>query len=182
MIPHLVKSDEASRSAGPEAPSLIPPLHFRPLKGPISNVRIRLADYASHGGLTASQKNGLRYEREAQEFFQKKFEDRYCPSPWLHFEDNGVARTVQPDGLLFTPSRVFIFEMKYQHMPEAWWQLQRLYYPLVCRVYPTMEVHCIEVCRSYDPATPFPVLVPLISDLDKWLQEPRDFGVFKWRG
>lgn len=183
MIPHLVKSDAAEGLAGPSEAPLVPPLHFRILKGPVTNIRLRLADYTTANGLTASQKNGLRYERKVQAFLQEKFGKDYHPAPWLHFEDDGVARTVQPDGVLLRMERLYVFEIKFQHMPEAWWQLEKLYAPLLRKFFPTHQVSCVEVCRSYDPSTPFPCEVKLIPDLDSWIGFPRsDFGVFQWRG
>ncbi len=47
-------------------------------------------------------------------------------------------------------------EVKYQHTPDAWWQLRRLYAPLVEHIFPHYSVHLVEVCKWFDPAVPFP--------------------------
>lgn len=185
MLPYLV-GPEGSKSASRQerALPLIPPLHFRPLSSHVTNSRLRLSDYITAEGLTASQKNGLRYERAVQCFLYETFHDYYHPAPYIHFEDGGVARTCQPDGFLMDQrgGGIFLFEIKYQHCPEAWWQLVKLYTPLLQRLYPQHKVSCVEICRSYDPSTPFPCPITLVEDIEKWTSEPRiDFGVLRWR-
>lgn len=179
MLPHLLGSDRAA-SAG-AAPSHFPPPRFRPLLGPTQNVQLRVAPYIPSVGETAAQKSGLRYEALIQEKIRKEFPG-YLAAPYIHFEDAYKARTAQPDGILAFDRHVFIVEIKYQHVPEAWWQLQRLYYPLVCRLWPAREVSLLEICRSFDPHVAFPVEVVRVDDLKNWVSEPRkEFGVLTWR-
>jgi hypothetical protein len=104
-----------------------------------------------------------------------------APAPELRFTDNGVQRIAIPDGVLPLRDFGFVFEIKYSHCPEAWWQTEKLYKPLLekwfCRPFSS-----IEICRHYDPAVPFPSPVTLIGDLEEWCAEPRtEFGVFEWR-
>jgi len=44
-----------------------------------------------------------------------------------------------------------IVEVKIQHMPEAWWQLEAAYRPILQAAAPKADIYCLEVCRSYDP-------------------------------
>lgn len=170
---------EAQRPAA-GGPLLVPPPRFRPL-GHVTHVGVSFSDYCQRGcGISEAQKQGLRYEAYVQEHLVARF-DNYNPEPRVACLDDGVCRELRPDGLLVYPDRIFIFEMKYQHVPEAWWQLEKLYKVALARYY-----HCpislVEVCRSYDPAMPFPVPVTLVSDLEDWVSRPRDdFGVYVWR-
>ena len=174
MIPCF---ETSGHSAG--VPLNVPPPRFRPLVK-VSHVSITWRDYVRGKGLTEAQKNGLRYEAQVQEHLSARFE-AYHPEPTIRVLDDGVQRELRPDGVLVYPDRAFIFEIKYSHVPESWWQLEKLYKVALDRLY-----HCpislIEVCRSYDPAVPYPVPVLLVSNLEDWVSKPRDdFGVFVWR-
>lgn len=175
MIPSL----EASRCAAGAVALNVPPPRFRPL-GNVTHISVSLRDYTRGRGLTEAQKNGLRYESYVQEYLQERF-GGYTAEPVVQCLDDGVQRELRPDGVLRFQDRVFIFEIKYGHVPEAWWQLEKLYKKALAKYY-----HCpislVEICRSYDPAMPFPVPVTLIPDLDDWVSRPRGaFGVYVWR-
>jgi hypothetical protein len=181
MLPSLTRFDVPGRAVA--GASLVPPPHFKPLGKSLSQVRFGNSDYQTATGLSDAQRAGLRYERDFNIYMSKEFPD-YVPGPHIHFYSDEAARTVQPDGVLAFSEVVYVFEIKYQHVPEAWWQLVKLYRPLVERIFVGKPVRCVEVCRSYDPATGFPCDVELIDDLSKWLyrSEPSDvFGIYKWR-
>jgi hypothetical protein len=77
-----------------------------------------------------------------------------------------------------------IFEIKIAHMPEAWWQLKRLYEP-VLRAWPRVTgipIRCCEVVQAYDPHVPFPCEYDLVEDVLEWVIGQRSpMGVYKWR-
>ena len=174
MIPHLETSGSAAGALN------VPPPRFRPL-GHVTHASITFTDYCQTGrGLTEAQKNGLRYEAHVQAWLREKFEN-YNPEPHINLLDDGVVRQLRPDGVLLSSERAFIFEIKYSHVPESWWQLEKLYKVALARLY-----HCpislVEICRSYDPSMPYPVPVTLITDLEDWVSCPRDdLGVYVWR-
>jgi hypothetical protein len=114
------------------------------------------------------------------------FSNEYWPEPRISFIDDSGARNCYPDGLLIINPFVFVLEIKIQHMPEAWWQLRRLYLPLLRQQFPV--VGGIEIVKSYDPAMPFPEPVNFVDDLAKYivgcLQEdtiPPQIAVVRWR-
>lgn len=173
MLPLL----ESSRAAGAIS---VPPPRFRGITGPLSEVHIKHRDYVRGTGFTDAQHNGLRYESQVQDQLVKMFSE-YTPEPELHFIDQGVYRNVRPDGILVGENHLVIFEIKYQHVPEAWWQLEKLYKVVLDGLY-HRPISLVEICRSYDPATPFPCEVGMISDLETWVSEYRPiFGVHVWR-
>lgn len=88
-----------------------------------------------------------------------------------------------PDGLMLLNDRTVVFEIKVQHMPEAWWQLRR-HYQLVLEQYRPVPVQCCEIVKTYDAGMPFPEegLVLFERDfLGKFLQaDPKQMGVLLW--
>lgn len=180
MMPALATSSAATPGVG------VPPPRFRPL-GHISHVSLASTDYVRSQGLTEAQKAGLRYEAHVQEALLGRF-PAYQAGPVVRCLDDSVCRVLKPDGLFVVrqnlrllPSHVFIFEIKHQHVPEAWWQLEKLYKRVLEKLF-LCPISLVEICRSYDPSMPFPVPVTLISDLEDWITEPRsEFGVWTWR-
>jgi hypothetical protein len=158
----------------------VPPLRFRPLVGPVREVDIRPCSYVRQHGQTLSQESGRRYEAQVQEFLQKRFLS-YLPEPTVNFTDAGFYRSARPDGVLPFKDHVVVFEIKFTHVPEAWWQLEKLYKVVLDGLY-HRPISLVEICRSYDPATPFPCPIELIPDLESWVSEHRPtFGVYQWR-
>lgn len=157
------------------------PPNFKGVRGLASRVEIGGPSFISKGK-TSAQKAGLRYEAKVQAFLRELF-PAYQPSPYVRFMDERGSRVCIPDGLLtFEYKRAVIFEIKYTHTPDAWWQLKRLYEP-VLKAAGFEEVQTIEVCKTYDPTTPFPCKVELLEEenLRRFaLTESPAFGVFPW--
>jgi hypothetical protein len=105
---------------------------------------------------------GVAYERKAQRYLAEcaigKPRAEYISGPWIEFEDASGRRWCQPDGLFLDHehSVCIIAEIKYRHCAEAWWQLWRLYLPVVRVLYRSYGYGCLEVVRYHDPQTPFP--------------------------
>jgi hypothetical protein len=175
MVRPLLESPSQARAEV----SVPPPPLFRPLRPPISNIKIRLTPYARDKGDSAAKQAGLRYEEHIQQRLMQRLLG-YMAAPHLHFFDREGARTLRPDGVLVEPGRVFIFEIKSQHMPEAWWQLDQLYRPVVSQLYKHRPVSCIEIVKQFDPAMPFPTKFDMLENLEQVLKYEGSFGVFQW--
>jgi hypothetical protein len=160
-----------------------PPPHFQPTVGMIRNAKIELNVLTRSSGeeLTDAQKLGLHYEARVQQHLSKVWPLYVC-SPKLRFYDDRGPRVAIPDGILWNHNPVVIVEIKFQHVPDAWWQLKRLYQPVLEAIVPKeSRIKCLEIVKSYDPATPFPCEVELVEHLEKWVEDPLDsFGVFRW--
>ena len=68
-------------------------------------------------------------------------------------------RWCQTDGLFAHPLEglIVVVEIKYQHTPDAWFQLRELYEPVVRKAFgPAWTVALLEVVKWYDPSTFFP--------------------------
>lgn len=138
--------------------SLVPPLNFKPIKGNIVKAweSVRPPSFNAEGKQSAAKKAGLMYERKAKVALERVFRGKDTrDGQWLGFTDSSGARACQPDFLVVFPTFVVIVEIKVNHCELAWWQLRRLYSPVVERVFgwPTVLV---EVVKHYDPMAFWP--------------------------
>ena len=181
MLPHLpLDGGEVGTSPVP----VPPPPHFRPLVGEPRGVQISSRRVSPAHGSSLAQKAGLRYEAKVHAELLEQFGDRYVQAVPFFFVDNTGRRGCIPDGLLkVSPSRTAIIEIKSQHMPDAWWQLRKLYEPVLRAAGSEREFVLVEICRSFDPATPFPERFDLLDSLLPWAETAADgsFGVMKWK-
>lgn len=162
----------------------LPPSTFKPAGTVIS------AKWSSAPAFAAAPKRrtgrraqGVRYERKVHEHLAELYPDRYVSSPWIRFtnvEDNN-ARWCQPDGLIIDlhAGEIVIVEVKYQHTSDAWWQLEKLYKPVLKVLFPPKlwSLRCVEVVKWFDPMTNFPVPT-------KMSERPTgvgDFSVHIWK-
>lgn len=119
--------------------------------------------------LTKTQKSGLRYEKRAQEYLQRLVEtssvdhNYSCLSnPWLMYSpvnDNpNAVFFCQPDFICFdnVRNKAIIVEIKLSHTGDSWKQIRQLYEPVLRVIYPGASIAAVEVCKWFDPHTPFP--------------------------
>jgi hypothetical protein len=89
--------------------------------------------------------------------------------PWFAFTDSSSRRHYcQPDFLLFDEANSFgvVVEVKTRWTDAAWWQLEKLYVPVLQRVFPHLSLLRLCICRSFDPSIPLPEgAVHFCSDL-----------------
>lgn len=103
----------------------------------------------------------MRYERKVHERLQNEYGLAYIAGMWFDFYDGESVRHCQPDGLLLFPDDrlLVICEIKYRHTPEAFWQLEHLYVP-VLRAFMRdsgWRIATCEIVKWFDPITQFPV-------------------------
>lgn len=104
---------------------------------------------------------GIRYEKKCQAWLKEQFGDDYMPSQWLRYRStDGRIRWCQVDGVLRIREQhaLTVVEIKYNHTDLAWWQLFRLYIPVLERVFEGhgYEFRGVEVCKWFDPAVRCP--------------------------
>lgn len=132
---------------------------------------------------TGRRAQGVRYERRGHQYFQHKFGGWYFAGQWWKFKADGAEpRWCQTDGLLFDPDagRITLLEFKYQHTSDAWWQLRKLYAPIIRRAFgDAWEYAVCEVVKWYDPAVAFPEPVKLAKC--PTIVRPGEFGVHIWK-
>jgi len=144
--------------------------------------------------MSAARANGIRYEWQVYEWLHDGLGHMHRPvhiQHCIHFSDDNGYRTIIPDAFIVLPELVFLLEVKSQHMPETWWQCEKLYKPVLSAIY-QKPVFCVEIVKTYDPQMPFPCEVVMIEDLLAYVQQthilsddpdghPPQWGVFKWR-
>lgn len=154
------------------------PRGFRSIKGLPTDIHFGGTTPVSVGR-TFAQKEGLRYERKVQDVLEAIYGSDYRVSPSIMYRDRLGLRRAIPDGLLRIGDTLVIVEIKLTHCERAWWQLMRLYVPLVQRLAgPGVRIAPVEICRSYDPAVSFPS-GELIESLHR--TPPGVPGVLQWR-
>ena len=129
---------------------------------------------------TAAQRAGKRYERQALAHLVSVFGRRLAPHQWFKWWDGTKVRFCEVDALFHADDGVVIFEIKVNFCVEAWWQLRKLYEPVVRKALSPERVGLVVVCRSYDPAVAFPEPCGRIDELASWHLLDK-LGVFQWR-
>lgn len=113
---------------------------------------------------------GIKYEAKVHERLQEAYGLRYIPNQWWQYRtEDGKVHFAQTDGLLLIPDRqlCILLEVKYNHTPEAFWQTENLYVPLLSRFLrgTNYKIAVVEVCKWFDCNTPFPVKPTLCEEL-----------------
>lgn len=136
--------------------------------------------------LRGNKAEGLRYEARGHEYLGRLYPDWYIPAPWLRFSatHNQDPRWCQPDGIIMDlrAGRITIIEFKLRHTSRAWWQLRRLYEPVLTFMFPKTlwRFSVCEVVRWFDPQLAFP-------ETFRYAETPNavmsgSFGVHIWQG
>lgn len=148
-----------------------PPRRFRAAKG-VSAARIVVEpQFAQTNGVVHGAKGkGLRYEARVKDYLDTIVKEPWAalPGPWFEFVDRSGFRYAQADWIAFNFQRglVCIAEIKLSRVPEAWWQLNKLYKPIVRSIFPDWDIACLEIAHI-----PHMVAVPedvrVIQELDQ---------------
>jgi hypothetical protein len=142
-----------------------PPRGFRPIRGALSNVRFG-GETPKAVGRTYSQRAGIAYEQKIHDVLSAIYGAHYCINPSILFTTGTQTRRAIPDGILRIESRLVLIEVKLTHTEKAWWQLRRLYAPLLAAIAaPGTPIQCVEICRAYDPDVQFPEPHEVVTSL-----------------
>jgi hypothetical protein len=106
-----------------------------------------------------------------------KYELQYFASRWFKYWDDGEIHYCQTDGLLFLPNhrRLVVVEAKIKHCPEAYYQVEKLYKPVLKWLFPSWQIASCEVVKWFDSAVDFPVEPSLRKEVH--FAEPGEFAV-----
>lgn len=155
----------------------VPPRGFKFIRGTPSNVRFG-GEVPHNRGRTYAQKLGLRYEQKVHDVLSAIYESAFRPSASILYEDRTGLRRAIPDGILEFPHCVVVVEIKYSHCELAWWQLNKLYLPLVLRLI-SKPIFVCEIVRSFDPDVVWPGPHALVPSLHKLPMSGT--GVLTWQ-
>jgi hypothetical protein len=104
---------------------------------------------------------GLRYEKRVQKVLEE-ISELYVPGPWIRYglRGEGRGRWCQPDGFILDLRKglITIIEVKYKHTIDAWWQIRKLYEPILKKIFPPshFQYACIEIVSWYESGIKFP--------------------------
>ena len=132
--------------------------------------------------------DGIRYEKKAHRYLEEAYEDQCVIAPWIRFHSHGQAKSLycQPDALILDIRKgtITIIEIKLKHTSDAWWQVRRLYLPLVqCIFGEDWEYIAVEVAKWFDPHTKFPERFEFIDNArDFPTAAPSTFHLHLWNG
>jgi len=123
---------------------------------------------SSGRGLKGAKAKGKAYEKKALGYLEGYLGEFLLPSPWIAYRERGShgSRLCQPDGLFVDLERgtIRIFEIKLKHTADSWWQLHKLYTPVVSVLFgPEWMVECVEVVKYFDPHVEYPGRFSFIS-------------------
>lgn len=162
--------------------SVSPPPNYRPL-GRYDRVEIVRTNVSIGSGRTKAQRAGLRYEGKVQRYILRHCGENYKVSPQIEVSYHDVVlRSLIPDGLFLADDLATVVEIKRQHMPESWWQLRKLYGPVVEALPGITHVNLLSIVGSFDPAMPYPEEIIRTDDIKEFVSIPQSkIGVLWWR-
>lgn len=127
------------------------------------------------GGKTA----GLRFERQVGKALSERYPLFVNHISFTFYTADSGRHLCIPDGILLNGNEVIILEIKHRHTADAWFQLRRLYQPVVQRAL-GRPTRLIEVVKSYDPLVRFPEPHYICQDLETFLQSRAELGCLIW--
>ncbi len=136
--------------------------------------------------MSPSKRRGKVFECQALACLEEAgLFDLFVPSPWMEFEEPRSRRICQPDAIGFHEGSggpvATIIEIKLRHCIMAYWQLRRLYAPVVQAAFPAYEIRVCELTRSFDSSVPWPEEIVFIQDLADLRGLSPQFAVLQWR-
>lgn len=177
MLPFFSNPEEARPVVSVPAPS-----GFRAACPPVTFSQMIDHGFINGRGNSIARQNGLRYEATVQEYLSciaKKENAQYLAQPSFLFTDARGKSLCRPDAIIVGPMYAVVIEIKIQHMPEAWWQLRRLYQPVV-EAFLKRPTRVLEIVKTFDASMPFPEDIELIPDI-LTSTVTRKFSVHIWR-
>lgn len=171
-----------------------PPSFFKRTAGIVKSSRpvwektVQLGgDTPLKGKYTQAQLAGLRYERKVQEHLLLNLKHYISHLPFAFFDDEIANRQIAiPDGLAFAEHHklITIIEIKRTHRTDAWWQLEKLYLPVVSKAFPGALIKLLEVCQNYDPSVQLTAPKDFVQDIRSWTEDmtTQTFGIYNWTG
>lgn len=130
--------------------------------------------------------DGIRYEKKAHKYLAETYEDECVIAPWIRFKSAGRAKAsyCQPDAIILDIRRgtITIVEIKIKHTADAWWQVRRLYLPVIRHIFGEGWGYIsVELTKWFDPHTKFPERFAFVNPADSFPRlSPDRFHVYIW--
>lgn len=155
-----------------------PPKGLHLPSGEIRNVRFG-GTVPTPRGFSPAQRLGLAFETKVHDVLDAIYDVDYRASPSILYEDDRGLHRAIPDGMLRIGRTLVVVECKLSHTERAFWQLSKVYIPLLSRLtIPNIRVVGIEICRNFDPDLKWPERFEILTSLHK---ASTRLGVLQWR-
>lgn len=165
----MIESPFTRNEAKRDSQALPPPTYVRYLpQGEISEACLSLEPPRSGPRrFSAAQRAGMAFQRRAEKWaFSGSFSGKIVLGPWFYFVDASHSRHYcQPDILFDLGEVLVVCEVKLHWSVDAWWQLRKLYLPVLQKVYPEKVLIPLCVCKSFDPSIRAPEQIEIVADL-----------------
>lgn len=118
---------------------------------------------------------GLRFENKIQSELEAKYTDFIHGIPFRFSTSYSRFNVCIPDGLLLWGDEIVVIEIKLRHTADAWFQLTKLYKPVV-QMALHRPVRRLEICKNYMTEVQIPEPQKLFSSMPDFLKSRSDFG------
>ena len=130
---------------------------------------------------SGAQRAGIRYQRKVDKMLAKQLPGVKL-GQWFAFQNGGPkVRYCQPDALWPQGEALLCLEVKVRFGPDAFWQLEDLYRPVLQRALGKDPLLGI-LCKHFDPYVLAPSEYVLVEELtmDAFRRADPKVGVFIW--
>lgn len=122
---------------------------------------------------SGAQKAGLAFQKHVVKWAGERNDLFLEVGPWFAFTDDSDSRHFcQPDLLIRVNGLVLVCEIKLRWTADAWWQLRKIYLPVLEKFWPTSSFAPVCLCKSFDPAVSFPEEIQIRSELEECTTSP----------
>lgn len=121
---------------------------------------------------------GLRFEQQVLRVYEATIPHFVSALPFRYSISNQSVFCI-PDGLILYKNELILVEVKLTHTPQAWFQLQNLYFPVVEKAL-GRKVRGVEVVKWFHPEVRFPEPVKVFRSLESFLITDERMGVVIW--
>lgn len=134
-------------------------------------------DYATKYRKTkkGSKGAGHRFEAFVVGYLEKRYPTFISSLPFAFRTEYQPKAVCIPDGLLVRKDEVLVVEVKLRRTIDAWFQLRKLYAPVVERSF-QKSVRCLVIEKFPDPDVRFPEPVQVVNSFEMFLQGSKPFG------
>jgi hypothetical protein len=122
---------------------------------------------------------GLRFEAKVIDLLVGHYDCFIASLPFRYYTELG-ERFCIPDGVFVFENEVVVVEIKLQHTLQAWFQITKLYFPVLEKAF-NLPVRGVEVVRWFNKEIRFPSELLVVPDLRTFLQAKNKLGVCLWR-
>lgn len=122
---------------------------------------------------------GHRFEAKVVKALEQKYPS-FTTSLAFQFKTEYAEKNICiVDGLLALDDEVVVVEVKLRHTVDAWFQLRKLYQPVLKKAL-NKPIRALEICSVYEPQARFPEPFLIVTNIEEFIRSRCDLGVLIW--